>query len=278
MSEQTCDYPGCADPRGFKTGRYCPYHQRKRSDFGLTRRHPAGPVNDHLEKLRELGWSYRQIEEYIGLYPHYVEHVKYRQKISHEKAHAILSVPLVPRSSLRATDSRVTLRQVQALCYMGWSRVRQAQMAGIHPGVMRSIKAGSASHKTVAAIDELYRKLCDKEGPDHKTATAARTAKYASPLMWEDIYDLDEPYPTYEYVKPKRAPRRKSASKAGWKKGVAWDEVPFLRSFGYSDEDIAQRIGVKVQTLRGRFPRKCVKRGCTNNQSTKSNVCRDHLL
>lgn len=187
----------------------------------------AGPARGHIEKLLALGMSANAIdlaaqvsEGTSTLISRGRGSRPRRKRISRNTERAILSVPLRPGprqlarlSSGSDIDSLGTLRRLQALACLGYTRPRLAIETGLSETGLKKVKAGmKVQASTAAAVAAAYERLSMTpwvpEGEAarrqaHRVRTAALAAGYIPPLGWEEG-QIDDPAarPAPRYGKP----------------------------------------------------------------------------
>lgn len=190
---QRCGWDGCdRDPvcRGL-----CGPHYRRRLHTGRFGYRDAGPVREHLEKLRGLGWTWQAIGDKAGVSPwvaHNV-HLGRTRRVLADSEGKLLALPLVPYESHRGVDSTGSRRRVQALAWMGWPNHAVADRIGCSRRSLPTLLArGSISARLALRITVLYDQLSTIPGPSKLAAVKARQHGFASPWAWDDE-TIDDP-------------------------------------------------------------------------------------
>ena len=180
-----------------------------RYDSGLV---DAGPVREHIERLREYGIGWKRIAEVAGLGYTTVETVIYghktrktmNQRVKRETAEKILAVqPILENLRPGALIPSIgAQRRVQALVWNGWAMRKLAIMAGMEPGNLnRLMERDQCSVVSFLKIRALYDRLWNTqpkvERPYDNSSIArarnlARRKGWVSAWAWDDIDDPDE--------------------------------------------------------------------------------------
>lgn len=228
--------------------------QRRLDNYlGAPRRIDAGPVREHIAVLREAGIGYRQLAALAEVSPSTISKLTVRdpnrkdglpqQKITPQAAEKILAV----RASLENVtdggliDATGTLRRVQALHALGWSRRAISIRLGVRHNALTQIgRRGRVTGRMARAVRDVYDDLWDEQPPaaTHQeraaiTVTLGRAAahQWPVPAMWDDD-QLDDPTAVPASVKTGVLP------------AVArLDEVQFLIRSGANLHDAARRAG-----------------------------------
>lgn len=173
-------------------------------------------------------------------------------RLRRDTAEALLAVTpdrLAPTGAVRVSAVG-TRRRLQGLVALGWSQRRIAARLGIPannlPRWLRgdALVSAAVAEQVRVLFDELCWSLPPTGTPAEKRAAsrAKRIAAqygWAPPLAWDDD-SIDDPAAI-----PQVGERHRSNAV------VDPSEVEWLRSFGTSDELIADRLGVRLATLQG---------------------------
>lgn len=137
-------------------------------------------------------------------------------------------------------DATGTSRRIQALAALGWSLGDLAEHAGCGRGFVKDLhsarRGGTVLRATADRWARIYDELSATPGPDRRARGWATKQGFAPPLLWEGV-NIDDPTAKPVEDKPVRAPR------------VDLGEVEHLRGGGLSDDEIARRLGVKVESI-----------------------------
>lgn len=168
----------------------------------------------------------------------------------------ILAVP-VPQSS-GPTKSRAyidglgTLRRLQALAAAGWYPAEVARRLGRQREnirqLMRSGDTARVAMRQAAAIRHLYEELQDQVPEDHgvphhyaeRARKQAASNGWAAPAYWDDD----------EFDNPEFTPVVSGHLKRNDMAAIRRAEVEHLASFGLSEHEIAERLGMAYTTVR----------------------------
>lgn len=169
-----CSCPGC--DREARSNGYCESDYRKRLRMRLTGFVDSGPTIAHVQKLRDLGWSYERYS---------------RVRMATEKA--TLAVKPERRETHRATDATGTQRRVRALSCMGWPTAEVARRAGVSYDTLNTeMWRGRLSHRIAVRIAKVYEELSHTEGPSAHARRRAKQLGFHPPFAW-DYVDIDDP-------------------------------------------------------------------------------------
>jgi hypothetical protein len=149
-----------------------------------------------------------------------------------------------------------TRRRLQALATKGWSLRYISQLMGVSLDRAWQLAVGMDGENVSVAnaerVARVYEELWNKEAPRRtkgervvyvRTVNRARQNGWAPPAAWDDIDDPEEqPQGLEGYRKPSQ--------------DELMDEIAVLRSFGESEERIAQRLGLSQSYVRGLMPRR----------------------
>lgn len=191
-----CSRRDCARPakwRGLCESDY--RRQIRKGLFGLV--DPA-PVLAHLDRLRELGWTWEQIADAAGTSTSTAHglHVGRYRRVRREVARALLAIPAVPRASHRGRSALGTQRRMRALAWMGWSAPMVAKRIGIPAGTLPTlIGRGRVSARLAAQVAQVYREWSHLPGPSKQSRTKALSKGWAPPAAWDDngANGIDDP-------------------------------------------------------------------------------------
>jgi len=144
----------------------------------------------------------------------------------------------------RLVDALGTARRLQALGALGWTVTALADHSGLGRRTLTAIMYGeqAATRRELAAVvDATYRQLGDTRPATWQAARARLLAArrgWAPPAAWDDIDDPGETPTGHEAPDPAKRTRDDVAI-----------EHAHLRSYGYSDAQIADRLGMRVNSL-----------------------------
>lgn len=190
-----CAHPSCGSPS--KTRGYCEHHYRRRLHTGRYGYQDATEVRAHLERLRELGWTWGQIGDAAGIswaIPFHLITGRQHRRVLPETRDALLAVPLMPAASRRGVDSTGSRRRVQALAWMGWPCAEVARRIGSSRPSLATLILPSRriSFAMAAKVAAVYDELSGTRGPSNISAAKARELGFAPPAAWDDE-TIDDP-------------------------------------------------------------------------------------
>lgn len=216
---------------------------------------PAGPVREHVQRLRGQGLGYKRIAEISGVSSRVLAGVIWghsgrmdagpQRWVTHRTAARILAVDvsletLAPGRRVASTGTR---RRLQALIALGWSRARLAAAMGVTEHALgRAITGTQCTVRTALAARRVYADLWDQAppaatSPERQAATRARNDARAHgwvpPLAWDDD-TIDDPAAMPAGMEPpaRRVPMAERI-----------DELEFLLDHGASADDARARSG-----------------------------------
>lgn len=140
-------------------------------------------------------------------------------------------------------DATGTRRRLQALSVLGWSMRALSEQCSVSRLTLVELLSGkttSVFRRTAAAVATTFDELWNvpATGPQAAQTRSRALAKgWAPPMAWDEIDDPRD-VPAGEY-KPRK--RRSSDEVA--------QEHTFLRKCGLTDDDIAQRLDMKTESL-----------------------------
>jgi hypothetical protein len=206
----------------------------------------AGPVREHVARLRAAGLSEREIAAASGVPRTTLRRLPTVAIVMRRTALALQAVR-PEDASPQFVDAAGSRRRLQALATLGHSlRSLSGHLglcsAAIH--LIQSGKRGRVSASTAATIRQVYDRLWDAPAPTEtrgerisatSTRAAAAARQWVPPLAWDDE-TIDDPaaQPDLGEASPSQ---------------VDLEEVEHLRAGGVSDEDIARRMGVQVSAI-----------------------------
>lgn len=202
---------------------------------------PAAEIRPHIDNLLSKGWSVDALERRIGA--RVVDGVMAGRPVLASSAAKILAVTGPPDDG--RVPSALTLLRVKSLNAAGWPAAEIRRVAGLRGS--DAFKSTRWTYATTARkVLAAYLELQNRPGPSPRAATIAARGGWPVPADWDDPGTLAwgdaEPW-----QRPVPAPRR-SGAPAAWD-DLRWADVDHLRSFGYTDEMIAERFGIKAHAL-----------------------------
>ncbi|WP_333745550.1 hypothetical protein [Streptomyces sp. IBSBF 2950] len=186
-------------------------HRRRLIGYGLWNPFmPAEPVRAHLRTLAALGMPRKGVEEALGLNRNSLRHVaagthgyKPGEKVTREIGEAVLGFwpKLTDFPDSASIDPTGTVRRVEALAVVGWSRaVLAARLGRSYCSFKNSLKRDRISAALAKGVASLYDEVWDQRPEDHgvrgwvadRVRRDAEAAGFHGPLAWDDD-SLDNP-------------------------------------------------------------------------------------
>ncbi|MEV8101015.1 helix-turn-helix transcriptional regulator [Streptomyces sp. NPDC088135] len=163
---------------------------------GRSRKVPAGPAREHVQKLLKQGLSKAQIDRASGVPVTTVQRlVRGQVNIKRENAEKILRVPLNVRVTQGDVSACGATRRVRALYALGHFNREIALVAGVSRDAVCYLASGKWSTLEVSADDGIraaYDRLSMRAGESWKTRKLAERHGWAPPLAWDDD-TIDDP-------------------------------------------------------------------------------------
>lgn len=218
------------------------YRNYERAARGQKPLRDAGPVLQRLHACRDAGMTITAIAAAVG--------------VSTSTVHRVLNEPgvrvreSVAQKLLSVHPSRpVTvvglIRRVQALAALGWTTTQIAEAADVHPDTVQAFRRGDRTeiHGNAHRLVDAYARLSMRTPPrtnkwEKAIVTRARREAqrngWPPPLAWDDDL-IDDP--------------AAQPDGAGYRPGTAIERVAELQEMGLTNEAIAARLGVRVDTV-----------------------------
>ncbi|MFF3247383.1 hypothetical protein ACFYWY_27515 [Streptomyces sp. NPDC002870] len=217
----------------------------------------AEPARLHVRELMARGMGWRRIAKVSGVANGTINKLLYgvpgqgrppAQRIRRETAERLLAIDY--SAELLAdgafVDATGTWRRIRALVSVGWPKVHIARALGSH-GQGLQLHEHLVLASTARRVAELYDTWWDADPTQHgvQTAQVGRARRYASsrgwapPMAWDDD-TLDNPE-----AQPHQDARRAISS------AERREEIEHLASFGTSTAEIAKRVGLSTDYVRG---------------------------
>lgn len=228
--------------------------------YGRTAYVDAAPVRAHIRGLQAAGLGWKRVADRAGLAESVVWKLIYgdpkrgqasSKRVRRRTARAILAVTC-DLDALGATvhvPAVGTVRRLQALVAIGWSKSKLAAMLDKLPtNLGKTMHSEQVAAGTARAVRDLYDRLWDRPPPaftwsERQSAARARNLArrngWVPPLAWDDEA-LDDP----EAVPQLGEPEKRQGGRL-----VDLAEVDHLAAFGCSPEEIAARLGVGVGAI-----------------------------
>ncbi|WP_435245170.1 hypothetical protein [Streptomyces tendae] len=171
---------------------------------------PAEPVRAHLAALAEIGMPRKGVEEALGFSRDALRHVTSGtygygrgEKITRELGEAVLGFwpKLADFPDSASVSPLGTLRRVEALAVVGWSRAQVAARLGrSYVSFKNSLKRERISAALAKAVASAYDELWNQRPEDHgipvwnadRVRRQAQADGFYGPLAWDDE-DIDNP-------------------------------------------------------------------------------------
>ena len=218
----------------------------------------TAPVREHLDRLREAGWTSEQIAQTCGVSSSTLTRLFKVTRMTATAAEAILAVPAPtqppvppsPDAGPGPEPTSGTTRQLQALVADGWSLTQLAEATGINERTAWQTVHGytAASPRTVAAVDALYQELRLEDPGDAPAAVRSRrraerngwtTSDRAGRVTPEDFVDWVAVDRVVHGGHPDQVPLRTAEQQAALRRLAGT----------LSDDEIGLRLGLASRTV-----------------------------
>jgi hypothetical protein len=156
---------------------------------------------------------------------------------AHYRRSQLFRAGLIPS---RKIDPQGTVRRVRALIALGWSPASIGAEVGLSGPRIHGLATVPRSYvlqMTADRVAAVYSRLCMTPGTSLRSKNAAKRNGWVPPLAWDDI-DHDE-HPVVMAIQRGR----------GRTNQLSVEEIRHLRGYGMSAFDIADKLGVKVESL-----------------------------
>lgn len=161
--------------------------------------YPAEPVREHVQRLRDLGWSTSAIAAMHGNISDdgIAQLLRKNPRTVESKTNELLRLPYslavpdsVPDSAW--VPSLGAARRQQALLALGWTHAAiRAAMEDLCGVSVRGYFAGQVNARRWRIFDSVYHTLGRSVGPSDRTRERARALGYVTPAGWDNIDDPD---------------------------------------------------------------------------------------
>jgi transcriptional regulator with XRE-family HTH domain len=214
----------------------------------------ADPVRAHVQALRAAGVGSRKLNELSGVSRTSITALMtgrpFRgtgpsRQVYKATADKLLAVPVPSGYHGRALGANIggcgTTRRLQALVAIGYTQHTLCRFLGISDTNASKLFTGRQTRVTTATaarVAELYDGLSMTPGPSQPARNRAKKLGWPPPLAWDDIDDPDE------------NPDLGAAEKVSFA-----DRYLELRDLGYRDTQIADRFGIKPESLNRQLER-----------------------
>ena len=197
--ERRCYLHGCRRPECLNA--HYRYMSRYRLDRieGATRRVPIDPVAQHVQTLRDAGWSPGQIAAAAGCTERTVsdlQHHRYktiRRDIASRILAARPTLATVPGTT--AVPATGTIRRIQALMAIGHTLASIATAMPMAPTALSNTVRGGRPTVTVdtaRAAERVYRAWSETPGPSRRSINRGVANGWPPPAAWDDER-IDDP-------------------------------------------------------------------------------------
>ena len=233
--------------------------QNKQQNGGLCRKHyqlsmrgkptgqvDPGPAIAHIRDLGEAGVSQKRVGELTGIPQLTIWQIARgnRKKILASTADKILSVPL-PNAAWNVAHPKATIpmigtqRRLRALMAAGFTAEMIAPRIGVHKRAVVKLTANEHQPyvwaRTARAVADLFEEWRLITGPSNITRSRSASKGWDLPSAW-DVDEIDN---------PNAKPSRSHASFP--------EQIADYRSIGYTDDEIAEAIGMTMKQLKSRL-------------------------
>lgn len=213
----------------------------------------------HVAALQHTGLSLHRIGVLSGVHEDQVRAIPKRSKIAASAEQRILSVP-IPAGAYQVASpgARVpalgTMRRLRGLIAMGHKQRLIAERVGIHETNLAQFVTGrttSICARNARRIADVFEKMQFEPGDDARSLARAGRRGFVHAWAW-DTDTIDDPAAQPQPSMPVAAPplSQGRAIPADFAEIVAEH-----RDLGRTDNDIADRIGIKLDTLQSRMRR-----------------------
>ena len=212
----------------------------------------AGPVREQVVRLHASGISYNQIAEQSGASPLTISRIArgVTKDVRPDNADAILALTAAEMHQ-KLLPSVGSARRLRALVAIGWPFHTIGPYIGLHPDSVARIHRQPYIYRVTA--DDVavgYERLKGLTPEDHgvspigatKSRRLAERRGWPDPLWWEDMGHIDDP--TFDPTTAEEELKRNGQG------ALRRAEIEHLSSYGLSNEEIADRLGLRMGTVR----------------------------
>jgi transcriptional regulator with XRE-family HTH domain len=201
--------------------------------------------------MQARGLAFERVAQLAGVNPRVVGHLLYgspakglppARRIRPATAQALLAVRPTDLPSAGWVAAAGTQRRLRALAAIGWSAPRLAERLGMNPVALSRLMTRDKQRVTAitaAKARALYDELWNTSGPWPKARTWAAQHGWPPPLAWDDD-TIDDP----------AAQPAVPAPKGGRRSRELWQDSEELRAQGLPLDEVADRLGVNLRTLK----------------------------
>lgn len=251
----TCHIPNCTRGGQLRRGKCknC-YEKWRLRQHAYGRFDPefidATETQEHLQKLRDAGTSWRRIAELSGTSRSQLMRLRTATKIGRGTAERILAVEVAAAKHLVAADhDRVPAigasRRVQSLIAAGWTQTYIAQRLGMTVGNLHPTTYMTRDFVSVRRdrdIRDLFNELQMQPGTSIRSRRLAAKHGWALPLEWDEE-SIDDPA-----AQPHRVRRTKRDDFVA-RLAERREKVRDLTDRGLSAQDIAIRLRMSARQV-----------------------------
>ncbi|WP_406467084.1 hypothetical protein [Streptomyces sp. NBC_01594] len=213
----------------------------------------AEPARQHVRELMSRGLGWRRVAALSRVARGTVNKLLYGSpkpsiRIRREVADRLLAVDysteLVADGAF--VDATGTWRRIRALVAIGWPKVHIARALGSH-GQGLQLHEHLVLASTARRVAELYDTWWDADPTEHgvQLAQVGRARRYASARDWAPPMAWDDDALDDAEAQPHTATQRAISS------AERREEIKHLASFGTSTTEIAKRVGLSADYVRG---------------------------
>lgn len=214
---------------------------------------PIEPTARHIDELLERGTTQRAIADATGLDVRTIRDIRLRKQgtVSARTARLIRAVTPSQTETYVLVDRTVMVRQITAMCALGYSKRWIAQQAGVRIDVLRP-KPGKTRREHADAVAAVAARVGDTPGPSAKVRTWSANKGWLPPAAYDNQWRLptDRPVERIE---------------TGADDDYTFEErYQMLHDRGLTTEDIAGRLRLSfedAQRLRWKVEQRRIRGG-----------------
>lgn len=245
--EKKCGRPTCK--RKAQNGGLCRHHYRLAMEGKPTGLVDSTKSREHIARLRELGIGTPRIAELAGVPQVTIWRITQSTQVLAATEMRVMAIA-IPRDPYLIAKAGACMplvgaqRRLQALMANGHTGMDLAGYLGVNKRAVVAICAGHQQYVTAdlaRRIDSMFRELQLQQGGSSITRGRALVKGWHPPLAWDED-TIDDPN-----ALPAEVER---AEGTDW-----WPSYLELKDMGVSDEIAADRLGVKLKSLRARRDR-----------------------
>ncbi|NYV73116.1 hypothetical protein [Streptomyces sp. UH6] len=222
----------------------------------------AAPVRTHIRSLQECGMGLRTIATLTGVERQRLQSITSgrpergtgpQSRIRPAAAEAILRVEptlenLAPGTKVHAAG---THRRMQALVLAGWPQHQLAVRLGMtDPNFSAMLRGSHVTARRALTVRSLYDALWNADPRKHGVDTQAcsRASNHAARNDWVPVGAWDDDTIDDPAAAPWTAAEEPALNRDALA-AVRREEIGHLISFGFAEEEIAQRLGMALSTV-----------------------------